>query len=226
MLQIFWAAVRRIEPPHPASPPQAGTADGDIAGRLRQAGLQHVISGALTSHVENARRSTTSGSPSPWPSAPPATTCTTFPPVSRPRSATPAARTSQTGPSPSRPVRWYARGLVPFRRQPARKAALPMRPKKPPAVAVSRRRRTAVALLAGVPAFLLSGGRAHGRPHFRGCQREAGWQAARRSVAAGSFDWCSARKTKAIITATEAEMARSHRSCPLPRTLSGTSPSP
>jgi hypothetical protein len=29
----------------------AGTADGDIARRLREAGLQHVTSGALTSHA-------------------------------------------------------------------------------------------------------------------------------------------------------------------------------
>jgi ubiquinone/menaquinone biosynthesis C-methylase UbiE len=54
MLQIFWAAVRRIEPAAPGESAMAGTADGDIARRLRHAGLRHVISGALTSHAEYA----------------------------------------------------------------------------------------------------------------------------------------------------------------------------
>ncbi len=54
MLRIFWAAARQIAPAAAGESALAGTADGDIARRLRDAGLQHVISGALTSHAEYA----------------------------------------------------------------------------------------------------------------------------------------------------------------------------
>jgi ubiquinone/menaquinone biosynthesis C-methylase UbiE len=51
MLRIFWTAARQVEPAAPGESAMAGTADGDIARRLRQAGLQHITSGALTSHA-------------------------------------------------------------------------------------------------------------------------------------------------------------------------------
>jgi ubiquinone/menaquinone biosynthesis C-methylase UbiE len=54
MLRIFWTAARQIAPAAAGESALAGTADGDIARRLRDAGLQHVISGALTSHAEYA----------------------------------------------------------------------------------------------------------------------------------------------------------------------------
>jgi ubiquinone/menaquinone biosynthesis C-methylase UbiE len=54
MLRIFWTAVRQIEPAAAGESAMAGTSDGDIARRLRQAGLQDVISGALTSHARYA----------------------------------------------------------------------------------------------------------------------------------------------------------------------------
>ena len=51
MLRIFWTAARQVEPAAPGESGMTGTADGDIAGHLRQAGLHHVTSGALTSHA-------------------------------------------------------------------------------------------------------------------------------------------------------------------------------
>ena len=54
MLRIFWTAARQIEPAAPGESAMAGTADGDIARLLRQAGLQHITSGALTSHADYA----------------------------------------------------------------------------------------------------------------------------------------------------------------------------
>ena len=52
MLKIFWSAARQIQPTAPGEAAMAGTADGDIARRLRQAGLEHVTSGILASHAE------------------------------------------------------------------------------------------------------------------------------------------------------------------------------
>jgi ubiquinone/menaquinone biosynthesis C-methylase UbiE len=52
MLRIFWTAARQAEPAAPGEAAMAGTTDGDIARLLRQAGLQHVTSGALASHAD------------------------------------------------------------------------------------------------------------------------------------------------------------------------------
>jgi ubiquinone/menaquinone biosynthesis C-methylase UbiE len=54
MLQTFWSAVRQVQPAAPGEAGMAGTADGDIASRLRQAGLREVTSGALASHADYA----------------------------------------------------------------------------------------------------------------------------------------------------------------------------
>jgi hypothetical protein len=54
MLQIFWTAARQVQPAAPGETAIAGTADGDIASRLRHAGLQDVTSGALASHADYA----------------------------------------------------------------------------------------------------------------------------------------------------------------------------
>jgi ubiquinone/menaquinone biosynthesis C-methylase UbiE len=52
MLRIFWTAARQVVPAAPGESAMTGTTDGDIARHLRQAGLQHVTSGALTSHAD------------------------------------------------------------------------------------------------------------------------------------------------------------------------------
>jgi len=54
MLRIFWTVARQVEPTAPGESGMTGTTDGDIARHLRQAGLQHVTSGALTSHARYA----------------------------------------------------------------------------------------------------------------------------------------------------------------------------
>ena len=54
MLQIFWTAARQVQPTAPGEAELAGTTDGDLARRLREAGLQDVTSGALTSHADYA----------------------------------------------------------------------------------------------------------------------------------------------------------------------------
>ena len=54
MLRVFWTAARQVEPAAPGESAMAGTTDGDIGRLLRQAGLQHVTSGALTSHADYA----------------------------------------------------------------------------------------------------------------------------------------------------------------------------
>lgn len=54
MLRIFWSAVRQVQPAAAGESAMAGTADGDIAHRLRHAGLRHVTSGALTSRASYA----------------------------------------------------------------------------------------------------------------------------------------------------------------------------
>src|SRR5437762_11574586 len=51
MLRIFWTAARQVGPAAPGESAMAGTTDGDIARLMRQAGLRHVTSGALTSHA-------------------------------------------------------------------------------------------------------------------------------------------------------------------------------
>ncbi|CRK51297.1 Type 11 methyltransferase [Rhodococcus sp. RD6.2] len=52
MLHLFWAAVREIDPTVVGEAAMVGTADGDIAERLRRAGLVDVASGELTAHVD------------------------------------------------------------------------------------------------------------------------------------------------------------------------------
>jgi len=54
MLRIFWTAARQVVPAAPGESAMVGTTDGDIARHLRQAGLQHVTSGALASHADYA----------------------------------------------------------------------------------------------------------------------------------------------------------------------------
>jgi ubiquinone/menaquinone biosynthesis C-methylase UbiE len=54
MLRIFWTAARQVEPAAPGESAMTGTTDGDIARHLRQADLEHVTSGALTSHAHYA----------------------------------------------------------------------------------------------------------------------------------------------------------------------------
>lgn len=54
MLQVFWAAARQVQPSAPGENAMAGTADGDIARRLRQVGFQDVTSGALLSRANYA----------------------------------------------------------------------------------------------------------------------------------------------------------------------------
>jgi hypothetical protein len=51
MLRVFWAAARQVQPGVPGEAAMAGTADGDIAHCLREAGLQQVSSGTLTSQA-------------------------------------------------------------------------------------------------------------------------------------------------------------------------------
>jgi SAM-dependent methyltransferase len=52
MLRVFWTAVRAVDPDAEGESAMVGTADGDIAERLRAAGLVDVTSGALTAHVD------------------------------------------------------------------------------------------------------------------------------------------------------------------------------
>jgi hypothetical protein len=54
MLRIFWAAARQVQPAATGEAVLAGTTDGDIADRLRRAGLRDVTSGALASHADYA----------------------------------------------------------------------------------------------------------------------------------------------------------------------------
>jgi SAM-dependent methyltransferase len=54
MLRIFWTAVRAIDSRAQGERGMAGTVEGDIAERFRQAGLEQVVSGALTAHAEYA----------------------------------------------------------------------------------------------------------------------------------------------------------------------------
>jgi ubiquinone/menaquinone biosynthesis C-methylase UbiE len=54
MLRVFWTAAQQVQPAAPGETAMAGTADGDIASRLRHAGLQHITSGALDSHADYA----------------------------------------------------------------------------------------------------------------------------------------------------------------------------
>jgi ubiquinone/menaquinone biosynthesis C-methylase UbiE len=54
MLRIFWTAVRTIDPGASGERTMAGTAEGDIAERFRQAGLEQVVDGALTARADYA----------------------------------------------------------------------------------------------------------------------------------------------------------------------------
>lgn len=47
MLRLFWSAVETVKPAMKGERGRAGTAEGDIAARLRRAGLRDVVSGAL-----------------------------------------------------------------------------------------------------------------------------------------------------------------------------------
>ncbi|MGW5072736.1 class I SAM-dependent methyltransferase [Rhodococcus sp. NPDC004095] len=51
MLRLFWTAVRIHDPDVVGESAMAGTAEGDIAARMRHAGLSEVVSGALTARV-------------------------------------------------------------------------------------------------------------------------------------------------------------------------------
>lgn len=52
MLTTFWAAVRTVEPGAGGEMHRPGTAEGDIAARMRAAGLVDVQDGAITSHAD------------------------------------------------------------------------------------------------------------------------------------------------------------------------------
>ncbi len=52
MLQTFWSAVRDVDPTAAGERRLPGARDGDIAERLRRAGLQDVTAGALTAHAD------------------------------------------------------------------------------------------------------------------------------------------------------------------------------
>ncbi|MGZ4269785.1 MAG: class I SAM-dependent methyltransferase [Solirubrobacteraceae bacterium] len=54
MLTTFWAAVRTVQPGAEGERRMAGTADGDIAERMRRAGLADVTAGALTATASYA----------------------------------------------------------------------------------------------------------------------------------------------------------------------------
>jgi SAM-dependent methyltransferase len=51
MLRIFWSAVLELNPGVEGERRMAGTAEGDIADRLRRAGLEGVTGGALAAHA-------------------------------------------------------------------------------------------------------------------------------------------------------------------------------
>lgn len=52
MLHTFWTAARQIDPEVQGERTMAGTAEGDIAERLRGAGLEHVVDGHLTARAD------------------------------------------------------------------------------------------------------------------------------------------------------------------------------
>jgi ubiquinone/menaquinone biosynthesis C-methylase UbiE len=54
MLRTFWSAVREVVPDATGEQTRAGTREGDIAERLRRAGLEDVRDGSLTARAEYA----------------------------------------------------------------------------------------------------------------------------------------------------------------------------
>jgi SAM-dependent methyltransferase len=52
MLRLFWSAMRSVKPGVEGEQRRAGTAEGDIAERLRRAGLREVADGALDVSVD------------------------------------------------------------------------------------------------------------------------------------------------------------------------------
>jgi SAM-dependent methyltransferase len=52
MLETFWTAVRTVRPDVVGEREMAGTTEGDIADRLRRAGLQDVAAGELPAHAD------------------------------------------------------------------------------------------------------------------------------------------------------------------------------
>lgn len=52
MLRIFWTAVRAVDPGAAGERKMAGIAEGDIAERFERAGLEQVVSGALTASAD------------------------------------------------------------------------------------------------------------------------------------------------------------------------------
>jgi ubiquinone/menaquinone biosynthesis C-methylase UbiE len=52
MLRMFWSAVREVDPAAEGERRMAGTVEGDIAERLRRAGLDDVDHGALSAHAD------------------------------------------------------------------------------------------------------------------------------------------------------------------------------
>lgn len=54
MLQIFWDAVRQVQPAAEGERQLAGTAEGDIVERFQRAGLQDVVGSALTASADYA----------------------------------------------------------------------------------------------------------------------------------------------------------------------------
>lgn len=54
MLSYFWDAVREVDPGAEGERQMAGTQEGDIADRMARAGLEDVVSGALTATADYA----------------------------------------------------------------------------------------------------------------------------------------------------------------------------
>ena len=52
MLRTFWEAARSVDPSVAGERGMVGTAEGEIAGRFRGAGLAQVVDGSLTAHAD------------------------------------------------------------------------------------------------------------------------------------------------------------------------------
>jgi hypothetical protein len=52
MLTTFWSAVRKVQPDAAGERMRAGMAEGDIAERMRRAGLEDVVDGSLPAYAD------------------------------------------------------------------------------------------------------------------------------------------------------------------------------
>lgn len=112
MLRVFWTAAAEVDASVEGERLMAGTAEGDIADRLRRAGLENVVEGALTA-TANYRGFDDFWEPFTFAVGPAGRHLRSLPAIQQDRVRDACRKALPDGPFSLDARAWYARGTVP-----------------------------------------------------------------------------------------------------------------